>query len=158
MKPATLTGPIREMQWPLMLTLSGPPSRSCSIKAQRKLMRAFAKLRRTKAFAAVRGGVAALEITQSGKRFHLHIHAIVDAKWLDQNALGKAWNRATGSKGVLHLQRIRLPIAALEYVTKAEPLKVWGRHGLTCWGNVRNAWLAANAEIRVRRLLRHGAL
>jgi len=153
-----LSGPAQEMQWPLMLTLSGPPSRSCSVKAQRKLMRAFARLRRTKAFEPSRGGVAALEITPSGKRFHIHIHAVVDAKWLNQDALETAWQRAIGSHGVIHLQRIRLPVAALEYITKAEPLKVWGSHMLTCWGNVRKAWLAANADVRVRRLLRKGAL
>ena len=160
MTPRQLTGPVREMQWPLMLTLSGPASRSCSIRAQRKLMRAFAKLRRAKAFKSVRGGMAALEIKPSGKRFHLHIHALVDAKWLDQGALQTAWNRALNLKGVIHLQRSRVPIEAMKYSTKEEPVKVWAqqRHRLTCWGNVRNAWLAANAEVRVQGLLRKGAL
>jgi len=158
MTPTQLTGPVREMQWPIMLTLSGPLSRSCSVKAQRKLMRAFAKLRRTKAFGAVRGGIAALEIKPSGKRFHLHIHAVVDAKWIDQNALEKAWSHTLDLKGVIHLERTRTPIAALNYSTKTEPVKIWDRHKLTCWGNVRNAWLAGNAVIRVRRLLRRGAL
>ncbi|MDW8309107.1 MAG: hypothetical protein RMK20_07010 [Verrucomicrobiales bacterium] len=57
---------------------------------------AFARLRRSKFAANWRGGCWALEVTNEGRGWHLHIHALVDAKWIDAGQLAREWAKRVG--------------------------------------------------------------
>ncbi|XHR27365.1 MAG: hypothetical protein ACFUZC_15630 [Chthoniobacteraceae bacterium] len=111
------------MSWPSMLTLtrSAWPGR-LSRERLRDTLHAFARMRRMRAFQRVRGGIAALEVSRNPESgtWHDHIHALIDAQWLDIPSLADAWKRALreGGQGSIHLQRLRKPQAALDYITK----------------------------------------
>lgn len=59
----------------------------------------FSKLRRTKFAHGWQGGFYSLEVTNEGKGWHLHIHALVDARWIDARELSITWNRVTKGEG-----------------------------------------------------------
>lgn len=49
----------------------------------RKIRRAFGKLRHRKLWTShTKGGVASVEITNIGNGWHVHLHAVIDCKWL----------------------------------------------------------------------------
>jgi hypothetical protein len=66
------------------------PQRVAHVKA------AWAKLRR-RAFAKNwRGGFYSLEVTNEGRGWHLHIHALIDATWIDSGRLAAEWASCVG--------------------------------------------------------------
>ena len=66
------------------------PKRVSEVKA------AWTKLRR-RAFAKNwRGGFYSLEITNEGRGWHLHIHALIDASWIDSSILAREWADCVG--------------------------------------------------------------
>ena len=66
------------------------PERVAQVKA------AWAKLRR-RAFAKNwRGGFYSLEVTNEGRGWHLHIHALIDATWIDSGRLAAEWASCVG--------------------------------------------------------------
>lgn len=56
----------------------------------------FAKLRRSKFASGWRGGFYSLEVTNESRGWHLHLHALVDADWIDQAGLAQLWAKLTG--------------------------------------------------------------
>jgi hypothetical protein len=57
---------------------------------------AFSRLRRSKFARGWRGGFYSLEVTNEGRGWHLHIHALVDARWVDSGELARVWARCIG--------------------------------------------------------------
>lgn len=57
---------------------------------------AFLKLRRTKFASNWEGGIWSLEVTNEGRGWHLHLHALVEARWIDQVELSKRWGKLVG--------------------------------------------------------------
>lgn len=77
------SGAVARMQWPLFLTLTRPNLKTLTLGDIRHMRRAFRKMRQRVWWErSVRGGVASLEITNTGKGWHPHIHAVIDCKWL----------------------------------------------------------------------------
>jgi len=95
----------------------------------RELRRAFTALRRQRWFKkCVRGGVASLEVTNRGKGWHPHIHALMDCRWLSitvnrpapgsstdafraaarraLNEVADVWSLAVGRKGSLKVRAV----------------------------------------------------
>ena len=64
-----------------------------------ELRRWFTNLRRSKFCRNWNGGFYALEVTNEGRGWHLHIHALVDAKWIDAMQLSEQWQRSTNGLG-----------------------------------------------------------
>lgn len=62
---------------------------------------AFSRLRRMAVFKGVRGGFYNLEVTNEGKGWHLHLHALVDCDYLSQKDLSEAWRKATRGNGYI---------------------------------------------------------
>jgi len=62
----------------------------------RQFMQAFGKLRRQKLFRNLRGGCVSFEITNEGRGWHLHAHALVDCDWVDAAALAVKWGKLVG--------------------------------------------------------------
>lgn len=77
-------GAIKLMQWPMFLTLTMPNSKN--VESVRELRKGWGKMRRRKLIAErVLGGVAAIEVTNKGKGWHPHLHAVIDCVWLAVN-------------------------------------------------------------------------
>ncbi len=59
----------------------------------------WTRLRRTKFARHWHGGFYSLEITNEGRGWHLHLHALINAHWIDEGGLSIAWNKATNGLG-----------------------------------------------------------
>jgi hypothetical protein len=71
----------------------------------RKIRRAFNRLLRAKVFGAVKGGVYSIEIVLRPGGFHVHLHVLLDAVWIEnRNEEGRpletAWKRCLEREGV----------------------------------------------------------
>lgn len=85
-----------------------------------KLQHAFRRLLRTTLWQGrVSGGVAFLEVkwNSDSARWHPHIHAIVQGKYIPHDLLKRAWHAITGDSHVVRLQSIRNADKVLRYVT-----------------------------------------
>lgn len=90
-----------------------------------RVMRAVARLRRYVAWKkAVRGGFLALDFDGPGGR-HVHIHACVDAHWIEHEPLRRAWRRALHAEGAngaqnggVHVERARDAGSVVRYCVK----------------------------------------
>jgi hypothetical protein len=79
---------------------------------------AFTRLRRMKATAGWRGGFYSLEVTNEGRGWHLHIHALVDCRWIDARELSLMWDKATRGHGCIVKVKDCRSKAYLQEVTK----------------------------------------
>lgn len=61
----------------------------------------FSKLRRRKFARNWRGGFYRIEVTNEGRGWHLHLHVLVDARWIDQAGLRQAWMSITNGYGYI---------------------------------------------------------
>jgi len=76
-----LKNALLKFEFPLFVTLT--MANSEDPESVRILRRAFGKLRNRRLWKdTVRGGVAAIEITNIGNGWHPHLHAFVDCQWL----------------------------------------------------------------------------
>lgn len=72
---------IDSMEWPLFVTLT--IANSDDPESIRFLRRSFGKLRNRRLWKdKVKGGVAAIEVTNRGNGWHPHLHALIDCRWL----------------------------------------------------------------------------
>lgn len=89
----------REISQPkhMVLTVQNTPhlDKGC-VKEFRKW---FCKLRRRKFAANWLGGFYTLEVTNEGNGWHLHLHALIDAKWIDEGQLSTQWQEVTNGLG-----------------------------------------------------------
>lgn len=86
-------------------------------------------LRRTKFASNWKGGFYSLEVTNEGRGWHLHLHALIDAKWIDAVELSAVWMRVTGSMGrIVKVRDARGPEYLKEvtkYAVKGVQLAAW---------------------------------
>jgi hypothetical protein len=81
---------------PKHLVLTARNSQTFTAHTVRAFKEAWAKLRR-RAFAKNwRGGFYSLEVTNEGKGWHLHLHALIDAHWIDSGRLAREWADCIG--------------------------------------------------------------
>jgi hypothetical protein len=89
----------------------------------------FAKLRRTKLMASVRGGFYSLEVTNESRGWHLHLHALIDSEFIDQGELAKEWARIVGQDfAIVYLtskQDVDYTAEVAKYVVKGSELSKW---------------------------------
>lgn len=62
----------------------------------RDFKEAFTKLRRSKFAAGWRGGMYSIEITNESAGWHLHLHALIDADYIDAGELAVRWGKLVG--------------------------------------------------------------
>jgi len=65
------------------------------------IKRNLAKLRRSKAAKGWRGGLWSLEITNRGHGWHVHLHLLVDARWIDKSAIQTRWAKLLGQDNAI---------------------------------------------------------
>jgi Replication protein len=96
-----LAAAVETFQWPLFLTLTMRNVDDLSLGAIRTLRRSFGKMRHTKWWKArVRAGCACIEITNEGKGWHPHLHAVLDCEFLSVTLKSphRFWSRAQKAK------------------------------------------------------------
>jgi hypothetical protein len=84
----------------------------------RFLKDSFSRLRRCKFAANWSGGFYSLEVTNEQKGWHLHIHALVDARWIDARQLSLEWEKATRGWGKIIKVKDTRNKSYLQEVTK----------------------------------------
>lgn len=57
---------------------------------------AFRRLRRSAFASNWIGGFYSIEVTNEGQGWHLHLHALVESRWIDARQLSRAWARVAG--------------------------------------------------------------
>lgn len=76
-------GAVNAMQWPLFVTLTRPNLANLCLKDIKAMRSGYRRLRQQAWWKrCVLGGIASVEITNTGKGWHPHIHSILDARWL----------------------------------------------------------------------------
>lgn len=74
---------VEALQWPLFITLTRPNVKTINLNTIKELRRGLRRLRQQAWWKkCVAGGVASVEVTNTGKGWHPHIHAIIDCRWL----------------------------------------------------------------------------
>jgi hypothetical protein len=72
------------------------------------IRKAFGRLRRTRFAANWRSGMWAVETTNKSAGWHVHIHALVEASWIDGRALAAAWAKQVGQDfAIVHVSQVR---------------------------------------------------
>jgi hypothetical protein len=87
------------------------------------------KLRRSKFASNWRGGFYRFEVTNERKGWHLHIHLLVDAIWIDQMELAAMWKTITRQQGrivkVMDCRGESYLHEVTKYVVKGNMLASW---------------------------------
>jgi hypothetical protein len=90
---------------------------------------AWGRLRRSSLAAAWNGGFYSLEVTNEGRGWHLHLHALVDARWIDAKALAIKWAKLTGQDfSIVKVKDVRQADYLAEvtkYAVKGSQLASW---------------------------------
>jgi hypothetical protein len=91
--------------------------------------RNLAKFRRSKCFSEVRGGSVSVEITNEERGWHLHSHWLLNARWLDMEAVSRTWGGLVGqSFAVVKIKDVRGQDYVKEiskYVVEGSELAKW---------------------------------
>ena len=78
----------------------------------------FRKLRRTKFARNWSAGCFSLEVTNEGKGWHLHLHALIEAKYIPADQLAQEWARLVGQEFAIVCVKDVRNKAYLQEVTK----------------------------------------
>lgn len=81
-RAAKLRIAVEQMADPVHLTLTMANVTDWSRPHLRHLIESFGRLRRNKVWQRCKGGVYNLEVTNKGKGWHPHLHALIDCSWL----------------------------------------------------------------------------
>jgi hypothetical protein len=87
----------------------------------RRIYGAFRRLRRSDFWLrAVTGGAAVLEVKHAwnGDAWHVHLHVLLQGKYLPQQLVAREWHRITGDSYIVHVKMIHRPENAARYVSK----------------------------------------
>ena len=92
---------LSRMKAPIFVSLSYPNVSVLDRAELDYLTKAFSKLRRSKCFRRVRGGFYDTSTTfnPSSLTYNLHLHAVIDAPFLNRGALYARWLKITAVKG-----------------------------------------------------------
>lgn len=91
----------REVSQPKHVVLTVRNSDVLSKESIKEFKRWWTNLRRTKFASNWLGGFYSIECTNEGKGWHLHLHALVNAKWIDGGGLSKTWAKCTNGNGFI---------------------------------------------------------
>ena len=95
----------------------------------RQMKKYLEALRRRKFCRNWRGGFYRIEVTLGKGGWHLHIHLLVDADWIDQPELKQQWNSVTGGGGyivkVKDCRQSEYLREVTKYVVKSTTMAKW---------------------------------
>jgi hypothetical protein len=89
----------------------------------------WSRLRRSNFTSAWRGGFYSLEITNEGQGWHLHLHALINARWIDAKELATRWAKIVGQDfAIVKVKDVRKQDYLREttkYTVKGSQLASW---------------------------------
>lgn len=89
----------------------------------------LSKLRRSKVFNSVRGGLVSMEVTNEGKGWHLHSHLLLDSPFLDVKTIARKWASLVGQDfAIVCIKDVRNKSYLSEvtkYAVKGSQLAAW---------------------------------
>lgn len=114
----------------------------------RHTMKGFAKLRRQKEWKAATGGCVSMEVTNESRGWHVHLHVLVDARWLPAGILAKRWGALMGQDfAIVKIQDCRqfqYLNEVTKYVVKASEMSKWPGEEIAAFiGSVRGVRMFA---------------
>lgn len=111
---------IKGFKWPVLITLTLKRVEFLSEGGER-IVKAFHEVRRQKWWDAT-AGVWTMEYLKKPDGWHVHLHCIADARWIDQKKLSAAWQGVTGDSFIVDVRRVRnrkiAMLEVLKYCTK----------------------------------------
>lgn len=97
----------------------------------------FTKLRRTKFARHWVGGFYSLEVTNEGNGWHLHLHALINAHWIDSFQLSEHWAKVTNGFGrIVKVKDARgqnYLAEVTKYCVKGVQLAAWKPADIVCF-------------------------
>ncbi len=95
----------------------------------RHTMKSFGKLRRQKEWKLATGGCVSMETTNESRGWHVHLHILVDARWIDGGILAQRWAELVGQEiAIVKVNDARSHTYRNEvakYVVKANHMAQW---------------------------------
>ena len=111
----------------VVLTVQNLPDLSREHVAE--LRRWFTRLRHRKFARNWRGGFYSVEVTNEGRGWHLHLHVLVDARWIDAAELARQWASVTRDFGkivkVKDCRKADYLAEVTKYTVKGSDLARW---------------------------------
>lgn len=99
-----------------------------------RFKRCFSRLRRTTFARNWRGGFYSLECTNESRGWHLHLHALIDAHWIDASRLAIEWGKQLGQDfAIVKVKDCRQQDYLAEvtkYAVKGSDLAGWSSHDM----------------------------
>ena len=89
----------REIHQPKHVVLTVKNTKDLTKQHVREFRSWFSKLRRTKFARFWQGGFYSIEVTNEGNDWHLHLHALINAHWIDAVELSRLWMKITNGFG-----------------------------------------------------------
>jgi len=96
---------VMRFKWPVFMTLTLARQEDLS-EGVKRIVTDFHKLRRQKWW-KVRTGFWCLEVVEKQDGWHIHIHCLADAVWIDQHKLSESWRRLTGDSYIVDVRRVK---------------------------------------------------
>lgn len=100
----------------------------------REFRKWFTRLRRSKFARNWLGGFYTIEVTNEGRGWHLHMHCLIDAKWIDSFGLSAAWSKATNGLGrivkVKDARKTDYLAEVTKYLVKGVMLAAWPKEDI----------------------------
>ena len=94
-----------------------------------ELKKWFTRLRHRKFCRNWRGGFYSVEVTNEGRGWHLHLHVLVDARWIDAGELARQWAAVTNDLGkivkVKDCRKADYLNEVTKYAVKGSELAAW---------------------------------
>lgn len=157
----------RKLHRPKFLTLTMRNTEDLADGVSR-LKKAWQSLRRSKLFEPVKAGLWSIEVTNQGRGWHVHLHAVIEAPFLPQDQIEKAWSKRIGQEqSIVHIKQLTGPDGsreALKYSAKPTEMVNWSDKDLLAylavvpklrlfgvWGKLhgeRSAWSEWVADLR----------
>lgn len=105
----------------------------------RDTMKSFGKLRRQKEWKSASGGCVSMETTKESKGWHVHLHVLVDARWIAAGILARRWGELVGQDyAIVKVQDVRHQDYLNEvakYVVKSSEMAAWSNEDIATFIN-----------------------
>lgn len=119
----------QRVRQPKHVVLTARNSETLSRRRVRRFVAAFNRLRRSKFGRGWRGGILSLEVTNEGRGWHLHAHALIDADWIDAGTLAQEWAKRIGQDfAIVKVKDVREKSYLAEvtkYAVKGSEMAAW---------------------------------
>lgn len=100
-----------------------------------ELKKFFTRLRHRRFCKGWKGGLYTIEITNNGNGWHLHMHVLVDARWVDARQLALEWASVNGGIGhivaVKDCRSVDYLKEVTKYAAKGSDIAAWSGQDIT---------------------------